>query len=133
MLAYKGITGKHTPFLSIFFFILGIIGGLGLRLVLILNHFNELISRICWYIAMFSFVIFYYYRFYIEKRRQEILIKNNLREKLIRNKLTKEDRDKLRTIIDSQLASKLKLNALILFILTIVALIVEFIIETNIK
>ena len=60
---YTGITGKNSKSISILFFILGLIGAIGLRLVLILSHFNFLASKISWYVAMFSLAFFYYYRF----------------------------------------------------------------------
>jgi len=128
MQEYTGITGKNSKIISILFFILGLIGAIGLRSVLILSHFNFLASKISWYVAMLS-LAFYYYRFYIEKKRRKIITSNNLRNKLINNELTELDNDKLRVLLDSLLISKFKANTLILFILTIVALFVEIILE----
>ncbi len=83
-MSYKGIGGKYSVVLSWLFFVLGIIGAIGLRFVLILQNFNPIFAKVSWYIAMGAFVFFYCYRFIIEDKRRKIIIENNIKEKIDR-------------------------------------------------
>ncbi len=126
---YQGITGKKSNFFSLIFFVLGLIGALGFRMILLLNKINYLFASIAWYTAIFSYLFFYGYRLYIEDKRRKIIINNQLREKLNNRELSREDRDRIKTLLDSILVSKLKWNFFILFILTILAFIMQIIVD----
>ena len=124
-----GITGSKSKIFAEFFFYLGLLGALGLRLVLILTHINILYARISWYFAMITLIVFYYFRLWIENKRREIIVNGDLLEKVERNELNDEDREKVRVLLSSVMVSKLRLNFLILFLMSIVALLVEIVID----
>ena len=125
---YSGITGKNSKFYSNLFFIIGIIGAIGFRVILFLNIINPFFGIISWYIAIIAYLFFYSYRWYINYKRVSIIIKNKLKEKIQRNELEMEDRNNIIKLLDSLLVSRAKWNYFILFIISILAIIIEIII-----
>jgi hypothetical protein len=112
-----------------FFFCVGLFGALGLRLVLILTHVDIFYARISWYSAMVALIVFYYYRFWIENKRRKLILDNNLIEKFEKDQLSNEDKKKVIMLLNSMIISKLRLNFLILLVMTIIALITEVLID----
>jgi hypothetical protein len=98
-------------------------------LVLPLSRIGNLYASISWYFAMILFVVFYTYRLYVEEKRQAIIIRNRLMEKTKEGKLNTEDLNKIRTILNSLLVSKVKVNYLFLLIITIIFLIFQLFID----
>ncbi len=76
---YQGITGKKSKYISIVFFLIGLLGAIGFRIILLLNRIDYLLASIAWYLAVILYIFFYAYRVYIEDRRRKIIIKNQLR------------------------------------------------------
>jgi hypothetical protein len=126
---YQGIGGKYSGLLAWIFFILGIIGAVGLRFVLIIQNFNPLYAKVSWYVAMGAFLFFYLYRYIIEDKRRKIIQKNQLIEKVEQNNIGPEEKESILKILNSIMVSKSKLNFLILFILTIAAMIIQILID----
>lgn len=112
-----------------FFFVLGIVSATSIRLIAVFNRFNPFISRILWYIGVIGYIFFFGYRFYISKKRRKTILENNLIEKLKNHSLNQEDRDNIVYILDSILKSKEILNYIYIFILSIVAIIVDISLE----
>ena len=125
--------GKKSNQVSLIFFILGLIGALGFRFILILNKINPILANFSWYIAIICYLFFYLYRYYITEKRREIIIRHKLRQKIMEDSLEFEDKQNLRRIIDSILVFKAKWNFLILFILTLLALILQIIVDLLLK
>ena len=127
---YEGITGRNSKTYSLLFFIVGLIGAVGFRAVLIINKFNFLLATLVWYIASISYVFYYLYRYYIEQKRREILISSKLKYKLDNNlELDKNDRKSLKKIVDSLIVSKQNLNLIILIILSFISLAIQLILD----
>lgn len=126
---YKGITGKHSSSISIIFFIFGLIGAIGFRIILLLNKINPSFASVAWYAAVIAYLFFYSYRLYIENKRRQIIIVNRLREKVHRGELSIEDRDKINTLLDSILVSKMNWNLLALLITTAIALLIQILVD----
>ncbi|MBR9705573.1 hypothetical protein GOV14_00920 [Candidatus Pacearchaeota archaeon] len=126
---YQGITGKKSNLISIIFFILGLIGAVGFRIVLLLSKINSLYASIAWYLAIVSYLFFYSYRLYIEERRRKIIVSNRLRKKVSENSLDEFDRMKLKVVLDSILVSKAKWNFFLLLILSIAILLIQIVID----
>lgn len=126
---YKGITGEHSSSMSIIFFIFGLIGAIGFRIILLLNKINPSFAIVAWYAAVIAYLFFYSYRLYIENKRRQIIIVNRLREKVHRGELSIEDRDKINTLLDSILMSKMYWNLLVLLITTAIALLIQILVD----
>jgi hypothetical protein len=127
------ITGANGKWMRELFFYLGLIGAIGLRIVLILNNYNPLYSKIIWYIAMLSLTAFYYYRRWIERKRRKIIVDGDLLEKINKNNLDSTDRKKILTLLGSTIVSKQMLNLDILFLASIAALIIQMVIDFKLK
>lgn len=123
------ITGEKGTWVRDLFFYLGIIGAIGLRVVLILNKYNQTYAKISWYVAMVALAAYYYYRRWVEIKRRDLIIKNNLLDKTIKNKLNAKDRENVAKIIGSTLVSKQMLNLNFLFIASILAIIIQIMID----
>lgn len=123
------ITGEKGTWVRDLFFYLGIIGAIGLRVVLILNKYNATYAKISWYVAMFALAGYYYYRRWVEIKRRDLIMKNDLLGKTIKGKLNAEDRENIAKIIGSTLVSKQMLNLNFLFVASIVAIIIQIIID----
>ena len=93
MKKYQGITGKNSAVISLLFFVIGVIGAIAFRIILILNRINPIYASISWYIAVISYLFFYGYRLYIDNKRREIVLRNNLRGKVARNILGRIRKD----------------------------------------
>lgn len=126
-MAYRGMGGKYSVFLAWTFFVLGIIGAIGLRFVLIFQRYDARFALTSWYIAMTAFLFFYLYRYIIENKRRKIILENKLKEKIEKRELDENDYKQIERVLDSLLVSKSKVNFLILFLLTILALILQII------
>lgn len=129
MKQYNGITGKNSAVISLVFFVVGIIGAIGFRVVLILNRIDPIYASVSWYVAVVSYLFFYGYRLYIDNKRREIVVRNGLRRKVSENVLSERDRDSLGRVLDSLLVSKARWNYLILFIMSVLVLIIQLILD----
>jgi len=127
--SYYGIFKEKAAKISLILLFSGIIGGILLRSVLILSRINSFWASIAWYASMILFIYFYGYRIYIEDKRQKIIAKHGLREKLKSNKLSKEDMKQISVILDSVAISKVKWNHFFFFIMSIIFLIIQAIID----
>ncbi len=126
---YNGITGKNSKYISLIFFGLGLIGGIGFRIVLILNKIDPIYANISWYVASISYLFFYGYRLHIEGRRRKIITENELSEKILNNNLTQDEKQKIKIILDSILVSKFNWNLIILLVLTIFSIIIQVVVD----
>ncbi|MDP2947382.1 MAG: hypothetical protein Q8N88_04665 [Nanoarchaeota archaeon] len=129
METYNGITGKNSRTISYLFFVIGVIGAIGFRIVLILNKINPIYASISWYVAIIAYLFFYGYRYYIDEKRKLIILKNNLRIKIKEGNIDEQDRKNVSKILDSILVSKAKWNYMVLFVTSVMALIVQIILD----
>jgi hypothetical protein len=131
---YQGIMGKGSRFYSLLFFVIGIIGAVGFRVVLIVNKISSLFASLVWYTAVVSYIFFYIYRYYIEQKRRQILISSKLKYKLDQGiELNEADKKNLKKIVDSLMVSKQNLNLIILIIVSIISLIAQIILDVLLK
>ncbi len=127
---YNGITGRNSQTYSLLFFIVGLIGAIGFRAVLIINKFDFLLANLVWYVANFSYIFYYLYRYYIEQKRREILVSSRLKYKLDNNvEFNEDDKKNLKKIVDSLIVSKQNLNLIILIIMSVISLIIQIILD----
>lgn len=125
------LTGEKGTWIRNLFFYLGIIGAIGLRVVLIFNKYNPLYAKISWYIAMVALAAYYYYRRWVEIKRRDLIIRNDLLDKIIKGKLNTRDRENIAKILGSTLISKQMLNLNFLFVASLVAIIIQIIVDNT--
>jgi hypothetical protein len=106
-------THKHlwqkVPHIATILLVLGLAGGIGLRLTIFLRPFGTYVVDLVWYIAVLSHTIFYACRIAIENHRREIC-ETGLLERLKINALTPEDTARLHQMLQSHCKSKIKYN-----------------------
>ncbi len=118
----------HTqPALIIYGFLtLGIISAVAFRAITVLQHLEPAWVRPVWYIGVLGYMLFFLYRFYISNKRKKTIERFQLIEKIKANEcLTQEDRKVVLYLLSSIKKSPENLNYLIIFYLSIVAIIID--------
>jgi len=109
---------------SVFFFIVGLIATIAIRVVTVLIHLNPLYGQIAWYIGVGGFLLFFIYKFKIDSARYKIIKENGLMLKILRNEeLKNEDRQVLSAILCALASSKDRINYFVIFASSALALI----------
>src|SRR3990170_2000780 len=97
---YHHLGDKHNTFFSWLFFILGIIGALGLRFTLIAQHFNPLLGKVIWYVAIIAFLFFYAFSFITESRKTGLIKKHDIKKRLAEKSLDEDSYESLSRVVD---------------------------------
>ncbi|MBM3243252.1 MAG: hypothetical protein FJZ12_00205 [Candidatus Omnitrophica bacterium] len=101
---------------SVFFFVVGLIATIAIRVVTVLIHLNPLYGQIAWYIGVGGFLFFFIYKYRIDSARFKIIKENRLLHKIISNEeLRKEDKQVLGAIICALSSSKDRINYFVIF------------------
>ncbi|OQB12848.1 MAG: hypothetical protein BWY16_00345 [Candidatus Omnitrophica bacterium ADurb.Bin205] len=110
--------------ISVFFFIIGLIATIAIRVVTVLIHLNPLYGQIAWYIGVAGFLIFFIYKYNIDSTRYKIIRKNSLISKILRDEvLKKDDRQVLSAILCALSSSKDRINYFVIFASSALALV----------
>jgi hypothetical protein len=108
-----------------FFFIVGLVATIALRVVTILVHLNPLYGQIAWYIGVGGFLIFFVYKYKVDTARYKIIKDNDLMAKVLRNEaLPKEDRQILSSVLCALSSNKDRINYFVIFVSSALALII---------
>ncbi|MBN2655056.1 MAG: hypothetical protein JXR79_08120 [Nitrospirae bacterium] len=114
------IVPKYITYL---FFILGLISAVAFRAVIIIQHIEPAWIRPVWYLGACGYLFFFYYRYWIAKKRKKAVQDFNLIEKLKSNAcLTDEDRDVVLYLLGSLKASPEDKNYAVIFAMSIFAI-----------
>jgi uncharacterized protein YacL len=120
------MTDKTLPkWVTILFFIIGLISAFIFRAIIIIARFDTTLSRIAWYIAVVGYIAFFAYRFMISLKRRRMIERNRLIEKLQQNELDDNDRHHLEYILRSLMKSKEMYNYVFIFLLSGVAIVMD--------
>ncbi len=108
------------------FLALGIISAIAFRTITILQNIEPAWVRPMWYIGVVGYMFFFLYRYYIAERRKKAIEMYQLIEKVKANAcLTEEDREVVIYLLSSIQKSPENINYLIIFILSIIAIIFD--------
>ncbi|MCE5195351.1 MAG: hypothetical protein LLF28_07905 [Nitrospiraceae bacterium] len=124
---------KHKPhvvprYVTYLFFILGLLSAIAFRAVIIAQHIEPSLIRPIWYIGIFGYMLFFFYRFKITKKRKNAIRNFNLIEKVKANAcLTDEDRDVVLYLLRSIKASPEDWNYMLIFTLSLIAVIADLV------
>lgn len=107
------------------FFIVGLVATLAIRVVTVLMHMNEIYGKIAWYVGVVGFLLFFLYKFNINRQRAKIINGKNLVNK-IRNQepLVKEDYNLMGAILCDLSSNKERINYFFIFGLSAVVLVI---------
>lgn len=114
----------HKKHYRITLFIIGILATFAYRIIVVLNYYSQLYVSIAWYVGTIGFVVFFAHRYKIENRRNKLIKKHKLEQKISTSKeLNQEEKDILMYILNSLKSSLAKYNYIAIFILSALALI----------
>ncbi len=122
----------HTVprFVIVGFFILGLISAVAYRAIVVIQHIEPRWVRPVWYIGTLGYLLFFLYRFSISRKRKHAIKQYQLIEKIKNNAcLNDEDREVVVYLLQSLRKSMEDRNYFIIFILSIVAIVVDLIIS----
>lgn len=118
----------HTlpPSVIYCFFALGIISAIAFRVIIVFQHIEPSWIRPVWYVGVLGYMVFFFYRYYITEKRKKAIEDFQLIEKVKANAcLTDEDREVVIYILSSIRKSPENVNYFIIFLLSIIAIIVD--------
>ena len=105
------------------FFIIGLVAAFAVRLVVVFMNFNMLYARIAWYVGVLGFLVFFLYKFNIDRTRSRLLEQHGLVEKMDRREpLSKEEYSLVGSILCSLRSKKDRINYFIIFSTSVVVI-----------
>ncbi len=112
------------------FFVLGLISAIAFRIIIIFQHINPAWVRPLWYAGVLGYLLFFLYRYSISKKRKRAVTDFELIEKVKANAcLSEEDREVIIYLLSSIKKSLEDMNYYIIFILSILAIIVDIVLS----
>ena len=113
-------------FASWFYFIIGLIATVALRVVTVLMDMNPIYAKIAWYIGVGGFFVFFIYKFKVNQTRSKLISQKDLVDKIVHQKqLTEEDYNLISAILCSLSSKKERINYFFIFCLSAVALLLS--------
>lgn len=112
------------------FFSLGLFSAIAFRAIIIFQHLEPTWVRPVWYMGILGYILFFFYRFKITKKRKNAIRDFDLIEKVKNNTpLSDEDKEVLLYLLSSIKVSLEDLNYVIIFLLSIVAIAADIILS----
>ncbi|MFQ5975218.1 MAG: hypothetical protein ACE5J5_02740 [Candidatus Hydrothermarchaeales archaeon] len=113
------------------FFSLGLLSAIAFRAIIVFQHLEPNWVRPVWYLGIIGYLLFFFYRFKITKKRKKAITDFELLEKVKNNTpLTDEDREVLLYLLSSIKVSLEDMNYALIFLLSIVAIAADIILST---
>jgi hypothetical protein len=110
------------------FFILGLVSAISFRALIVVQKLEPSWMRPVWYVGAVGYLFFFLYRFSITKKRKHAIEHYQLIEKVKANAcLDDEDREVLSYLLSSVKKSMEDINYFIIFILSIIAILLDLI------
>ena len=118
---YKRCRDSYT---SWFFFILGLIATISIRIVTVLMHLNPIYGKVAWYTGVGGFFIFFLYKYRVNTSRARFVEERRLVEKINnQRKLEEEDYRLVSAILCGISSKKDRINYLFIFGLSLLAIV----------
>lgn len=121
---------SHPKIIRWFFFWTGIIATIAYRAIIFLNFYDPLWVQVAWYIGTIGFIIYFWHRYDIQKKRSEFVKDYGLMDLVKKNVYgSKKQQEALSYIVRTNLTSKAKWNSLFIFWLSTLVLVASIIID----
>jgi hypothetical protein len=115
-------TNKNN-FRHLFFFTLGVIATIAYRAIVVLNDYSAYWVEVTWYIGTIGFTWYFWHRYQVENRRDELVTKFKLVEKTENNTpLNSEEKQALVKVLNGLQTSLAKWNYIIIFVSSFIAI-----------
>ena len=106
-----------------FYFWLGMFSAIFLRLIIIADYYNGILAKALFYLGVIGYLVFFAHRYHIATRRVSVLTNLELLKKIeSRTSLNEEDYQGLEYIMWSLSVSKERMNYLVIFAFSIIAI-----------
>ncbi len=125
---FKVIEPNPKP-IRLFFFWIGIIATVAYRIIIVLNFYSPLWVKIAWYIGTIGFVLYFWHRYNIAKKRAKLIKEHNLIETITDSEIEPQKKQVLHYLMKTSLTSKARWNSGLIFILSLAALILAIILD----
>ena len=122
---------KVLPRWTIYLFLwIGLMAGIAVRSLMLLNRVNPVAAIWVWRFAMFSYTVFFGYRYIITRRRRRIIVNHSLLARIGEAEdISPTTREATLYILRSITRSKELFNYAFICVLSIVALLLDFIVD----
>ncbi|MBN1134536.1 MAG: hypothetical protein JXA38_06445 [Methanosarcinaceae archaeon] len=115
------------------YFWIGVISAILLRAIIIADHYSGFVARVLWYAGVVGYLLFFSHRYDIAKRRVGVIKNLSLLEKIqTREPLQEKDFEGLNYIMWSLSVSRERLNYLVIFAFSIIAIILSLLLDLGI-
>lgn len=109
----------------IFFFWSGVIATLAYRIIIVLNYYSPVWVKISWYVGTIGFIIFFWHRYVIDKKRSKVVDDYKLLEAVERGLYDSTEQKKaMEYVVRTTQTSRSKWNSMFIFGMSVLALIV---------
>ena len=124
------IIKPNTKLIRLFFFWSGVIATLAYRVIIVLSFYSPLWVKISWYIGTIGFIIYFWHRFDIQKKKSELVLDYKLIDAVEKNQYEdQKQKEALKYIVKTSLTSKSRWNSAFICLFSILALIVGLIMD----
>jgi hypothetical protein len=108
------------------FFLVGVLSSIAFRVIIILQKLRPAWVRPVWYFGVLGYMAFFIYRFYISQRRKRVIAQSEIIGKLRGSEsLSPDDRAAALYLLSSIQKSPEDWNYLAIFVLSIVAIVID--------
>ena len=112
-----------NSFVAWVFFILGLVATVAIRVVTVLMNINPLYGKIAWYIGVGGFLLFFIYKFVVNRTLAKIINEENLIEKAnSQAPLSAKEYTLIAEILCNLKSEKERINYFFIFIISAVAI-----------
>lgn len=123
-------TEPNPKLLRVFFFLAGIIATLAYRAIIVINFISPLLVQIFWYTGTIGFIIYFWHRYMVQRKRAKLVEKYNLVELAKKTPGENEEQGEALTyIVKTSLTSRSRWNSVFIFSTSVLALIVGIILD----
>jgi len=123
---------SHPKPIRTFFFLTGIIATIAYRIIIMLNFYSPFWVKIAWYTGTIGFMLYFWHRYTIQKKRAYLVKKYGLIHLARETKAKGKQKQALEYIVRTTLSSKSQWNSLFIFVLSLLALIVGILMDMNV-
>ena len=125
---FKAVEPSPRP-IRLFFFWIGIIATIAYRIIIVLNFYSPLWVKIAWYIGTIGFVLYFWHRYKVAKKRTKLIKEHNLIEAVANSGIEPQKRQALHYLMETSLTSKARWNSGLIFLLSLAALVLAIILD----
>jgi len=116
--------------IRLLFFWAGIVATLAYRAIIVLNFYSSLWVKISWYIGTVGFIIYFWHRFDIQKKKAKLVKDLKLIEAVQETKdINDQQTQALCYLVKTSLTSRSRWNSAFIFFMSIIALIIGIILD----